>query len=88
MNTNIKLEDAMTDPKELKVEFAPGCFDGFDGTQEELDELIEEIRRMVSSGEILEQSRPVDFDDPTEDDLELIERLSSIDSSSTGRNLQ
>ena len=27
-----------------QVNFAPGCFDTFDGTQEELDELISEIQ--------------------------------------------
>ena len=43
--------------KEIKIEFAPGCFDNFDGTQEELDELIEEITRMVHSGELQEKAR-------------------------------
>ena len=46
----------MTDPKKLKVEFAPGCFDNFDGTQEELDEMIAEIQRMADSGEMFEDS--------------------------------
>jgi hypothetical protein len=32
----------MTSP--TQVHFAPGCFDTFDGTQEELDELITEIQ--------------------------------------------
>ena len=32
--------------KELKVVFAPGSFDHFDGTQEELDELMAEIKSM------------------------------------------
>ena len=26
--------------KKLKIEFAPGCFDHFEGSQEELDDLI------------------------------------------------
>ena len=30
----------------VKVVFAPGCFDGFDGTQEELDEFVAEITNM------------------------------------------
>ena len=30
-----------------KVEFAPGCFDDFDGTQEELDALMIEIEKML-----------------------------------------
>jgi hypothetical protein len=40
----------------LKIEFAPGCFDNFDGTQEELDELINEIRMMVDDGTFEEKS--------------------------------
>ena len=28
--------------KEIKVMFAPGCFDDFEGSQEELDSLINE----------------------------------------------
>ena len=33
--------------KEIKIEFAEGCFDNFDGTQEELQEMIAMIRQMV-----------------------------------------
>ena len=55
-------------PEEIKIVFAEGCFDNFEGTQEELDELLAEINRMVTSGEIFEKSRPVDLDtmDPEE----------------------
>ena len=45
--------------KKMKVEFAPGCFDDFDGTQQELDELVAEIERMANSGEMFENSTPV-----------------------------
>jgi hypothetical protein len=33
------------DKKKIHVEFAPGAFDSFDGTQEELDALMAEIGR-------------------------------------------
>lgn len=59
----------MTEEKKLKVIFAPGCFDNFDGNQEELDEMIAKIHEMVGSGELLKNSRPVDVD-------ELLEELS------------
>lgn len=36
----------MTEDKKLKIEFAPGAFDHFDGTQEELDKLIKELEQM------------------------------------------
>lgn len=45
----------MTEEKKpLKVEFAPGAFDNFDGTQEELDEMIAEITRMAETGELVD----------------------------------
>ena len=40
----------------IKVEFAPGCFDGFEGTQEELDAMVAEIQRMAESGELVDQA--------------------------------
>lgn len=40
--------------KPIKIEFAPGAFDNFDGTQEELDEMIAEITRMAESGELVD----------------------------------
>ena len=58
----------------MKVEFAPGCFDSFEGTQEELDELVAHIRGLVESGEIFEQSKPVDLSELSEEDLKLIDR--------------
>jgi hypothetical protein len=79
----------MIEEKKLKLEFAPGCFDDFDGTQEELDELMEEITRMVASGEILNQSRSVDIDDLIEEDPELAQKLmKSFSNIETPRNLQ
>ena len=44
------------EPGKPKVVFAPGCFDDFTGTQEELDELIAEIQRLVETGEIFEKA--------------------------------
>jgi hypothetical protein len=58
----------MTDKDKPELVFAPGCFDSFEGTQEELDELVTEIKRMFESGEAMENSKPVDLDtmDPEE----------------------
>lgn len=49
--------------KEIKVEFAPGCFDDFNGTQEELDSLVEEINRMAQTGELFENAHELDFEE-------------------------
>jgi hypothetical protein len=51
------------DFKDYKISVAPGCFDDFEGTQEELDEFIENIKEMVSSGEFLENAKVVYIDD-------------------------
>jgi hypothetical protein len=42
-----------------KIEFAPGCFDDFEGTQEELNEMIADLKNMVASGTLWENSLPV-----------------------------
>jgi len=79
----------MTDENEKpEIVFAPGCFDNFDGTQEELDELIAAIHQMVESGEIFEKARPIDLDNPTEEDMEVIEHLMGMESDAVERKLQ
>lgn len=50
--------------KDLKLEFAPGAFDGFDGTQEELDELMAEIAEAFENGTLLTDAVPLEEDDP------------------------
>ena len=52
-----------SDLKEIKIVFAEGCFDNFDGTQEELQEMIAQIRQMASDGTLQEKSQPIDIDD-------------------------
>jgi len=56
--------------KKITIEFAPGAFDHFEGTQEELDELVSEIKRMFESGEMLENSQPLDIEALMEEDPE------------------
>ena len=64
----------MADNNKMRLVFAPGCFDQFEGTQEELDELIEEIRETFESGEFLDQMVPVDPDE----DADLIDFIESV----------
>lgn len=68
----------MEENKKLEVIFAPGCFDDFDGTQEELDNLIAEIKAMVESGELLENSRPLAVENLTEEELEKLDNAFDI----------
>jgi len=48
--------------KKIKIEFAPGCFDDFEGTQEELEEFQRLIREGFESGDFLEQSEELTDD--------------------------
>lgn len=68
------MSDDKDDKKEFKIEFAPGCFDDFEGTQEELDELMTEIMAGLADGSLLEESRSID--DVDELPEEVLEKLS------------
>jgi hypothetical protein len=62
--------------KKMNIIFAPGCFDNLDMTQEEMDELLAEINRMVDSGEMLENAVPLgelDLDELPDDMIEWLE---------------
>lgn len=65
--------------KPLEVVFAPGCFDDFEGTQEELDEMIAEINRLAETGELFERSLPVDLDELSDEELEELAEKMGID---------
>lgn len=64
---------------EMKVVFAPGCFDSFEGTQEELEAFMAEITEALLSGKFQEDhvindefvaTRHV-YDEDDEDDLSI-----------------
>ena len=73
-----------------QVVFAPGAFDSFEGTQEELDALQQEIVEMfanMTDEELRAQSRPIDLDELREDgEDELADVLAGLDNNQ--RNLQ
>ena len=54
------------------VVFHPGCFDNFEGTQEELDALVKNIQEVFVSGDIWRDSKPL-----TEEEID--EELSELD---------
>ena len=43
-----------------KLTFAPGCFDGFEGSQEELDELVAIIKSKFEDGSLFQDSMPIE----------------------------
>lgn len=77
-----------------KVKFAPGCFDDFEGTQEELDALKKQIEDQftnIDSEELENESVPLedvweDLDEDTRRDI--FERLNAmLDGKEVKRNL-
>jgi hypothetical protein len=81
------------DNKPVKIVFAPGCFDSFEGTQEELDQMIAEITRMAETGELFEKSQAVEFDEEEleamiEEDLNNPEGILAALASTATRTLQ
>jgi len=65
----------MTEEKKITVKFDPGCFDDFEGTQEELDELIVEITKMFENGVDDSTLEEVDLEDLMENDPELADKI-------------
>jgi hypothetical protein len=60
----------------IKVVFDPGCFDDFEGTQEELDETIKQITEMFQDGDLeTMQEEAVDIEDLAKTNPELANRL-------------
>lgn len=58
--------------KKIKVEFAPGCFDSFEGSQEELDAFMKEITDMFTNMTPEElKKRSIDL----EEDDELFQKI-------------
>ena len=72
-------------PNGLKLIFAPGCFDNFDGTQEELDALIKEIEESFASGEAFSKAVAYDIEDliDTTDPQEIEEIVNQMTSPRT-----
>lgn len=66
----------MTEKRPLKVVFDPGCFDGFEGTQEELDEFVRQIQEFAESGLLFENS--VELTDEDIEELDEETRLQII----------
>jgi hypothetical protein len=71
-----------------EIVFAPGCFDHFEGTQEELDALKAEIMEMFAgktSKQLMAQTRLLSADDimdmPEEVQQQIVDALNGVDTS-------
>jgi len=73
-----KVNQETTEP--IKVQFAEGCFDTFEGTQEELDAMVAEIEEMfakMTPEELAAQSTPVteeSLEDMTQEEIDALIR--------------
>ena len=78
------------DRKPIEVLFAPGCFDNFEGSQEELDELIQQIKDMAESGTLFDNSTPMVLDDIEDliDEADPLEIEEIVNEMLTPRKLQ
>jgi hypothetical protein len=47
----------------LKIVFAEGCFDDFDGTQEELQAVIADLHQQLEDGTLFDNAIPVPEDE-------------------------
>ena len=53
-------------PNGMKLVFAPGCFDNFEGSQEELYSLVKEIEQAFENGDLENGSNIVEIEELTE----------------------
>ena len=77
--------------KTIQIEFAPGCFDDFEGSQEELDQLQAELLQMfaeLSPEELALRSTPVDLEALSLEDPDVAEKIASLLSDDSPRILQ
>jgi hypothetical protein len=68
--------------KPIKVIFEPGCFDGFDGTQEELEKLMADIQAEFAGktrDEIENMADVVNLEDLMKEDPEFAKHIMSLD---------
>lgn len=65
----------MTEKRPLKIVFDPGCFDNFEGTQEELDEFVKQIQEFAESGLLFENSVELTDEDIEELDEETRQQI-------------
>ena len=56
---------------EMKIVFMEGCFDDFEGTQDELNELIADLNRQLQDGSLLLNAEPL----TEEDEKAMFEKL-------------
>ena len=61
----------MTKDIEVKVVFAEGSMNDFDGTQEELDALVAEIKEMVKNG-AFKDATPITEEEEEEEEFKLL----------------
>jgi hypothetical protein len=57
--------------EQMKIVFMEGCFDDFEGTQDELNELIADLNKQLQDGTLLLNAEPLS----EEDEKAMIEKM-------------
>lgn len=71
---------------QIKIIYSPGCFDEFEGTQAELDQLLRDIQRMATSGELFNDDNRIYNEGHILNDIELDDLEVMINIESNNRN--
>lgn len=61
--TNDKWQHKAQMTKDIKIVFAEGCFDNFEGTQDELNELVADLRQQLQNGTLFDNAVPLAEDE-------------------------
>lgn len=59
----------------VQIIFDPGCFDEFEGTQEELDEMVAHIQKMFEDGVAQAEAKEIDLEELMENDPDIAEKI-------------
>jgi hypothetical protein len=75
-------------PKPKEIVFMPGCFDEFDGTQQELDDFVAHLQGVFQNEDFLANTQPVDMKTLQDTDPETYAKLVSRLNQDHERKLQ
>ena len=66
------------DGEEIAIEFAEGFFEDFDGTPEQMQELMDFLAAKIKDGSLFDEAEPFAIEDLDEDEADMImDRLNS-----------
>jgi hypothetical protein len=65
--------------EEIAIEFAEGFFDSFEGTPEEMQEMLDAVFGKIKDGTFFDDAEPFDMEELDEDEAdEIMDRLDNL----------